>query len=57
MLVTALSPHIGYEKSAEIALAAHREGISLREAALMLSYVSAEDFDNWVRPEDMLGPR
>ena len=57
MLVTALSPHIGYEKSAEIALAAHREGLSLREAALMLSYVSAEDFDNWMRPEDMVGPR
>ncbi len=57
MLVTALSPHIGYEKSAEIALAAHREGLSLREAALKLGYVSAEDFDRWVRPEDMVGPR
>ena len=57
MLVTALSPHIGYEKSAEIALTAHREGLSLREAALKLGHVSAEDFDKWVRPEDMVGPR
>ena len=57
MLVTALSPHIGYENSAEIALLAHREGLSLREAALKLGHVSAEDFDAWVRPEDMVGPR
>jgi fumarate hydratase, class II len=57
MLVTALSPHIGYEKSAEIALTAHREGLSLRDAALKLGHVSAEDFDKWVRPEDMVGPR
>ena len=56
MLVTALSPHIGYEKSAEIALTAHREGLSLRDAALKLGHVSAEDFDRWVRPEDMIGP-
>jgi fumarate hydratase class II len=57
MLVTALSPHIGYEKSAEIALTAHREGLSLRDAALKLGHVSAEDFDKWVRPGDMVGPR
>jgi fumarate hydratase class II len=57
MLVTALSPHIGYEKSAEIALLAHREGLSLRDAALKLGHVSAEDFDKWARPEDMVGPR
>jgi fumarate hydratase, class II len=57
MLVTALSPHIGYEKSAEIALLAHHEGLSLREAALKLGHVSAEDFDKWVRPGDMVGPR
>jgi fumarate hydratase class II len=56
MLVTALNPHIGYEKAAEIALAAHREGTSLREAALQLGYVTAEQFDRWVRPEDMTGP-
>jgi fumarate hydratase class II len=57
MLVTALSPHIGYEKSAEIALLAHREGLSLRAAALKLAHVSGEDFDKWVKAEDMVGPR
>jgi fumarate hydratase, class II len=56
MLVTALSPHIGYEKSAEIALLAHREGLSLRAAALKLGHVNETDFDAWVRPEDMIGP-
>ena len=56
MLVTALSPHIGYDKAAEIAKKAHREGSTLREAALGLGYVKAEDFDRWVRPESMLGP-
>jgi fumarate hydratase, class II len=56
MLVTALNPHIGYEKAAEIALLAHREDMSLREAALKLGYVTEEQFDNWVRPEDMTGP-
>ncbi|HEX4869515.1 MAG TPA: class II fumarate hydratase [Moraxellaceae bacterium] len=56
MLVTALNPHIGYEKSAEIALKAWHEGTSLREAALALGYVTAEEFTAWVRPEDMLGP-
>jgi fumarate hydratase class II len=53
MLVTALSPHIGYEKSAEIALLAHREGLSLREAALRLGHVGEAEFDGWVRPEEM----
>ncbi len=56
MLVTALNPHIGYEKSAEIALKAHREGGSLKQAALALGYVGEADFDAWVRPEDMTGP-
>jgi fumarate hydratase class II len=56
MLVTALNPHIGYEKAAEIALAAHREGTSLRAAALKLGYVTAEEFDRWVRPQDMTHP-
>lgn len=56
MLVTALSPHIGYDRAAEIAKKAHREGSTLREAALALGYVSAEDFDRWVRPQDMIGP-
>ena len=56
MLVTALSPHIGYDRAAEIAKKAHREGSTLREAALALGYVSAEDFDRWVRPQAMIGP-
>jgi fumarate hydratase class II len=54
MLVTALNTHIGYEKSAEIALKAHHEGLSLKESALALGYVSAADFDAWVKPEDMV---
>jgi fumarate hydratase class II len=57
MLVTALSPHIGYDRAAEIAKKAHREGSTLREAALALGYVSAQDFDRWVKPEAMLGPK
>ncbi len=55
MLVTALNPHIGYEKSAQIALKAHREGSSLKDAALALGYLSDADFDAWVRPEEMTG--
>jgi fumarate hydratase class II len=56
MLVTALAPHIGYDRAAEIAKKAHRDGVTLREAALALGYVSAADFDRWVRPETMIGP-
>ena len=56
MLVTALTPHIGYDKSAKIALKAHREGLTLREAALALGFVTAEQFDAWVRPEEMTHP-
>ena len=56
MLVTALNPHIGYEKAAQIALKAYREDTSLREAALALGFVTAEQFDEWVRPEDMIHP-
>ncbi|MEP7328341.1 MAG: class II fumarate hydratase [Betaproteobacteria bacterium] len=56
MLVTALNPHIGYENSAKIALAAHREGTSLRESALKLGLVSAEDFDRWIDPVRMTQP-
>jgi len=56
MLVTALSPYIGYEKSAEIAHTAHHEGISLRAAAVKLGYVSEAEFDAWVRPEEMTRP-
>ncbi|MBY0430956.1 MAG: class II fumarate hydratase [Rhodospirillales bacterium] len=55
MLVTALAPRIGYDKAAAIAKTAHKEGTSLREAALALGYVSGGDFDRWVRPEAMLG--
>ena len=56
MLVTALNPHIGYEKAAQISLKAYREGLTLREAALQLGYLTAEQFDEWVRPEDMTHP-
>ena len=56
MLVTALNPHIGYEKAAQIAIKAHREDTSLREAALALGFVTGDEFDKWVRPEDMIHP-
>ena len=55
MLVTALAPHIGYERAAEIAKRAHHEGCTLKEAALALGYVTADEFDRWVRPEEMIG--
>ncbi len=55
MLVTALNPRIGYDNAAKIARHAHRTGTSLREAALALGLVSAEQFDEWVRPERMVG--
>jgi len=54
MLVTALTPHIGYDKAAAIAKDAHKRGLSLRQAALASGHVSAEDFDRWVRPEAMV---
>jgi len=56
MLVTALNPHIGYENAAKIAQAAHREQSTLRDAALKLGLVSAEDFDRWVDPAAMTRP-
>ena len=56
MLVTALNPHIGYEKSAEIALKAYREEKSLKEAASELGYVNESDFDKWVKPDEMTRP-
>ncbi len=56
MLVTALNPHIGYSKAAEIALKAHREGLTLREAALASGLVTAEQFDQWVDPKAMTAP-
>jgi fumarate hydratase, class II len=55
MLVTALNPHIGYDKAAEIAKKAYKDGSTLKEAAVALGYVTAEQFDLWVRPEDMVG--
>jgi len=55
MLVTALNPHIGYDKAAQIAKKAYREGTTLKEAAVKLGYVTAEQFDQWVRPEEMVG--
>ncbi|AQW69423.1 class II fumarate hydratase [Pseudomonas fulva] len=56
MLVTALNPHIGYDKAAEIAKKAYGEGKTLREAALELDYLTNEQFDEWVKPENMLAP-
>lgn len=55
MLVTALNTKIGYYKAAEIANAAHQRGTTLKEEAIRLGYVAAEDYDRWVRPEDMIG--
>lgn len=56
MLVTALNPHIGYDNAAKIAKYAHKSGGTLREAAITLGILSGEDFDKFVRPEDMLSP-
>ena len=56
MLVTALSPHIGYDKAAEVAHHAHHEGTTLREAALALGYVTDAQFDEWVQPVEMTHP-
>ena len=56
MLVTALNKHIGYDKSAEIALKAYQEDKSLKQAALELGYLSEQQFDDWTRPEDMTTP-
>ena len=55
MLVTALNPHIGYDKAAEIAKKAHREGITLKAAAVASGYVTEQQFDSWVIPSDMIG--
>jgi fumarate hydratase class II len=56
MLVTALNPHIGYDNATKIAKAAHKNGTTLKDEAVGLGLVSAEDFDKWVRPENMVGP-
>jgi fumarate hydratase class II len=55
MLVTALNTKIGYEKAAKIAKKAHREGLSLRKAAIDLGFVTNEQFDEWVDPKKMIG--
>jgi fumarate hydratase class II len=57
MLVTALAPHIGYDKAAEIAKKAHREGTTLEQAAAATGYITADQFQDWVRPEDMIQPQ
>jgi len=57
MLVTALNPHIGYDKAAYIAKKAHKEGTSLKEAAVASGHVTSEQFDQWVRAEDMVGTK
>jgi len=56
MLVTALTPVIGYDRAAEIAKKAHKEGLTLKEAAVALGYLTAEQFDKHVRPERMVSP-
>jgi fumarate hydratase class II len=55
MLVTALTPYIGYDKAAQIAKKAHHERITLKEAGVTSGLVTAEQFDSWVRPENMIG--
>ena len=56
MLVTALNPHIGYDKAAQVAKNAHKKGISLRDSAIALGFLSGEDFDKYVKPEEMTHP-
>jgi fumarate hydratase class II len=55
MLVTALNTKIGYYKAAEIANSAHQNGTTLKEEAIRLGYVTEQDYDQWVKPEDMVG--
>jgi fumarate hydratase class II len=57
MLVTSLNPKIGYDKAAQVAKKAHKEGTTLKEAAMALNYLTSEEFDTLVRPEKMIGPR
>ena len=57
MLVTALNPHIGYDKAAKVAKKAYTEHITLKKAAVALGYLSAEDFDKFVKPEEMIKPK
>jgi fumarate hydratase class II len=57
MLVTALNPHIGYDKASKVAKTAHQDGATLRETVIKLGYLTGEEFDRFVRPEDMVGPK
>lgn len=57
MLVTALNPHIGYDKAATIAKTAHKEGTTLKEASLKLGFLDEKQFADWVKPHDMIGPK
>ncbi len=56
MLVTALNPHIGYDNAAKIAKNAHENGLTLRQSAIQMEFLNDEQFDEWVRPEEMIGP-
>ena len=56
MLVTALAPHIGYDKSAQIAKSAHAESLTLKQAALKSGHVTSAQFDAWIKPAEMTGP-
>lgn len=57
MLVTALNPHIGYDNAAKVAKKAHKEGSTLKAAAIDLGLLTSEQFDQWVRPEQMISPK
>jgi fumarate hydratase class II len=57
MLVTALNPHVGYDKAAKVAQKAHREGLTLREAAIALGFLTADEFEKFVKPEEMIAPK
>jgi fumarate hydratase class II len=56
MLVTALNPYIGYDKAAAIAKNAHKKGLTLKQSALELGHLTEEQFNQWVKPENMVGP-
>ena len=57
MLVTALNPHIGYDNAAKVAKKAHKEGTTLKQAAMSLKLLTSKEFDSWVRPESMIAPK
>ena len=57
MLVTALAPHIGYDKAAKIAKQAHHDGTTLKQAALALGYVTEQQFADWIKPHEMTAPK